>query len=140
MGIFLEVPLRYRSCGVERVDNGEREIQDPGVLAQVIVSKYADHLPLYQQSAIFAREGIDQDRSTSADWVGGLSALLDPLIESIGQHVAGRARRGCPPYLAQCEPDADIEVNGPALAGVGIVCHLRGVAIEILWRDFQLDS
>jgi hypothetical protein len=53
----------------------------------VIVSKYADHLPLYRQSAIFAREGIDLDRSTLADWVGGVSALLDPLIGAIGRHV-----------------------------------------------------
>ncbi len=64
-----------------------RGLAGPGLLAHVIVSKYADHLPLYRQSAIFAREGIDLDRSTLADWVGGVSALLDPLIEAIGRHV-----------------------------------------------------
>lgn len=64
-----------------------RGLAGPGLLAHVIVSKYADHLPLYRQSAIFAREGIDLDRSTLADWVGGATALLDPLIETIARHV-----------------------------------------------------
>jgi transposase len=48
----------------------ERGLPGPGLLAHVLVSKYADHLPLYRQSEIFAREGIDLDRSTLADWVG----------------------------------------------------------------------
>jgi transposase len=64
-----------------------RGLAGPGLLAHVIVSKYADHLPLYRQSAIYAREGLDLDRSTLADWVGGASALLDPLVEAIARHV-----------------------------------------------------
>ncbi len=47
----------------------------------------ATHLPLYRQSEIYAREGVELDRSTLADWVGGASALLDPLVEAIGRHV-----------------------------------------------------
>ena len=47
----------------------------------------ADHLPLYRQSEIYAREGVDLDRSTLADWVGGASALLGPLVEAVGRHV-----------------------------------------------------
>ena len=47
----------------------ERGRPGPGLLAHVLVSKYADHLPLYRQSQIYAREGIDLDRSTMADWV-----------------------------------------------------------------------
>jgi transposase len=39
-------------------------------VAQVLVSKYADHLPLYRQAQIYARQGIDLDRSTLADWIG----------------------------------------------------------------------
>jgi transposase len=39
-------------------------------VAQVLVSKYADHLPLYRQTQIYARQGINPDRSTLADWVG----------------------------------------------------------------------
>jgi hypothetical protein len=55
----------------------------------VLVAKYGDHLPLYRQSQIFAREGIDLDRSTLAGWVGKSTALLEPLADAIGRHVLG---------------------------------------------------
>ena len=48
----------------------ERGRPGPGLLAHVLVSKYCDHLPLYRQSRIFARENVDLDRSTLAGWVG----------------------------------------------------------------------
>jgi transposase len=64
----------------------ERGVAGPGLLAHVLVSKYCDHLPLYRQSQIYAREGIDLDRSTLADWVGGASALLEPLVRAIGRY------------------------------------------------------
>jgi transposase len=64
-----------------------RGIAGPGLLAHVLVSKYCDHLPLHRQSQIYAREGIDLDRSTLADWVGSASNLLDPLVRAIGRHV-----------------------------------------------------
>ena len=48
-------------------------------VAQVLVSKYADHLPLYRQAQIYARQGIDLDRSTLADWVGHAAWHLRPL-------------------------------------------------------------
>lgn len=57
----------------------------PGLLAHVLVSKYSDHLPLYRQSQIFAREGVDLDRSTLADWVGRSTSLLEPLADAIGR-------------------------------------------------------
>jgi transposase len=47
-----------------------RGLAGPGLLAHVLVSKYCDHLPLHRQSQIYAREGVDLDRSTLADWVG----------------------------------------------------------------------
>jgi transposase len=65
----------------------ERGRPGPGLLAHIAVAKYADGLPLYRQSAIYAREGIDLDRSTLADWVGRMAALLDPLVQAIGRHV-----------------------------------------------------
>lgn len=65
----------------------ERGRPGPALLAHVAVSKYADGLPLYRQSAIYAREGIDLDRSTLADWIGRMAALLDPLVQAIGRHV-----------------------------------------------------
>jgi transposase len=64
-----------------------RGLAGPGLLAHVLVSKYADHLPLYRQSEIYARDGIDLDRSTLADWVGGASGLLAPLVASLKTHV-----------------------------------------------------
>ena len=70
----------------------ERGRPGPGLLAHVLVNKYADHLPLYRQSQIFDREGLDLDRSTLADWVGKSTALLEPLADAIGRHVlAGQA-------------------------------------------------
>ncbi|HEY4471029.1 MAG TPA: IS66 family transposase [Stellaceae bacterium] len=65
----------------------ERGRPGPGLLAHVVVSKYADGLPLYRQSEIYARQDIDIDRSTMADWVGCMAALLDPLVAAIGKHV-----------------------------------------------------
>ena len=70
----------------------ERGRPGPGLLAHVLVSKYADHLPLYRQSQIFERDGLGLDRSTLADWVGKSTALLEPLADAIGRHVlAGHA-------------------------------------------------
>jgi len=70
----------------------ERGRPGPGLIAHVLVSKYADHLPLYRQSQIYKREGLDLDRSTLAGWVGQSTALLAPLADAIGRHVlAGQA-------------------------------------------------
>jgi transposase len=65
----------------------DKGMAGPGLLAHVLVNKYADHLPLYRQSQIFQREGIDLDRSTLADWVGKSAALLEPLADAIQRHV-----------------------------------------------------
>jgi transposase len=65
----------------------ERGIAGPALLAHVLVSKYCDHQPLYRQSQIYAREGIDLDRSTLADWVGATSSLMRPLVQALGSYV-----------------------------------------------------
>jgi transposase len=65
----------------------ERGKPGPALLAHVLVSKYADHLPLYRQAQIYEREGVEIDRSTMADWVGRCSVLVDPLVEAVGRHV-----------------------------------------------------
>jgi transposase len=65
----------------------DRGLAGPGLLAHVLVAKYADHLPLYRQSEIFARERIDLDRSTLADWVGGASRTLQPLVDALKRYV-----------------------------------------------------
>jgi len=64
----------------------ERGLPGPKLLAHVAVSKYADHLPLYRQSDIYERAGVDLDRSTMADWIGQLGFLLEPLAQEIGRH------------------------------------------------------
>lgn len=65
----------------------DRGIPGPGLLAHVLVSKYADHLPLYRQAGIYAREGVELERSTLADWVGSAARLLEPLVNALSKHV-----------------------------------------------------
>ena len=62
------------------------------LVAHVLVSKYADHLPLYRQSQIYARQGIELDRSTLADWVGRAAAELRPLHERLFEHLKALAQ------------------------------------------------
>lgn len=64
-----------------------RGLAGAGLLAHVLVAKYCDHLPLYRQSAIYAREGVELGRSTLADWVGQCNVLLRPLVEALRRHV-----------------------------------------------------
>jgi transposase len=64
-----------------------RAMAGASVLAHVIMSKYADHLPLYRQAEIYARDGLDLDRSMLAEWVGKAAWLLRPLADRIAQHV-----------------------------------------------------
>jgi transposase len=59
-----------------RIEGG---IPTESLIAHVLVSKYADHCPLYRQAQIYARQGIELDRSTLADWVGRAAALLAPV-------------------------------------------------------------
>ena len=65
----------------------ERGLAGPGLLAHVLVSKYADHLPLYRQAEIYERAGVELDRATLADWVGATSRLLAPLGEALRRYV-----------------------------------------------------
>jgi len=95
------IPAQLRVIVVRRPKYGCRACQDVVVqaaaptrliegglpteatVAQVLVSKYADHLPLYRQTQIFARQGIALDRSTLADWVGRAAWLLKPIHERL---------------------------------------------------------
>ena len=65
----------------------QRGMAGPGLLAHVLVGKYADSLPLYRQCQIYAREGLMLERSTLTDWVGQAARLLTPLAQAIGRHV-----------------------------------------------------
>lgn len=59
----------------------EKGLAEPGLLAHVIVSKYADHLPLHRQERILARSGIEISRSTTCGWARQCASLLRPLHE-----------------------------------------------------------
>jgi transposase len=87
-----------RACGtIHQAPAPERPIAkglaSPGLLAHVLVAKYCDHLPLYRQSQIFARHGVEIDRSTLANWVGGTCWWLEPLQARLAAHVFGSTRR-----------------------------------------------
>jgi transposase len=65
----------------------KRCLAGPALLAHVLAAKYANHIPLNRQSEIYAREGVELDRSTLAGWVGASSQLLKPLVEAVRNHV-----------------------------------------------------
>ena len=59
----------------------------PGLLAQVIVAKHNDHLPLYRQEQIYSRSGVQLSRSTMANWIGQCGVQLEPLVQALREHV-----------------------------------------------------
>jgi transposase len=97
--VIRHVRPKFACAGCERVVEApaparpiDHGLPGPGLLAHVLVSKYGDHQPLYRQSQIFAREGIDLDRSTLAGWVGAASELLTPLVDEIRKHVLAASK------------------------------------------------
>jgi transposase len=87
-------------------------------VAQVLVSKYADHLPLYRQAQIYARQGIELDRSTLADWVGRAAFMLRPVHERLLAALKGSAK------LFADETTAPVLDPGRGLAEFGALCAL----------------
>jgi len=92
--VIRHVRPKFACSGCDRVVEApapsrpiERGVAGPGLLAHVLVSKFADHLPLYRQSEIYARQGVEIERSTLAGWVGTASDLLSPLVSAIQKHV-----------------------------------------------------
>lgn len=70
----------------------ERALAGAGLMAHVLVSKYADHTPLYRQNQIFARDGVELAVSTLSDIVGGAAWLLTPLAQAMGRYVLSGAK------------------------------------------------
>jgi transposase len=70
----------------------EGGIPTEATVAHVLVAKYADHLPLYRQAQIYARQGIVLDRSTLGDWVGKAAFLLRPVHERLFERLKASAR------------------------------------------------
>ena len=70
-------------------------------LAHVLVSKYADHLPLYRQSQILARAGLNLHRAVLADWVGKAAFHLKPIVDQMAEHMKRSGVSGrCGPLVA----------------------------------------
>jgi transposase len=69
----------------------DKGIPSAGLLAQVLVAKYADHQPLYRQEAIFERAGVAIPRSTLAQWVGACGVQLQPLVDALRSALLARA-------------------------------------------------
>jgi len=65
----------------------EKGLPGPGLLAQVAVSKFADHLPLHRQTHLFARHGVTLSRQTLCDWMGRAARLVAPLVTLMQQQV-----------------------------------------------------
>jgi transposase len=92
--VIRQVRPKLACAGCDKIVQAEapsrpiaRGMAGPGLLAHVLVSKYSDHLPLYRQEQIYAREGVELDRSTMAAWVGETSQLLEPLVGALRRHV-----------------------------------------------------
>ena len=69
----------------------DKGIPTAGLLAQVLVAKYADHLPLYRQEGIFARAGFAIARSTLGAWVGMCGVQLQPLVDALKDEILSHA-------------------------------------------------
>ena len=102
----------------------ERGLPGPALLAHVLIAKYCDHLPLHRQSVIYARAGVELERSTLADWVGSAVFLLTALAEAIGRH----ARAG-PAIHADDTPVPVLDPGAvrPRPAGSGCSCATSGL-------------
>jgi transposase len=79
----------------------------PGLLAQVTIAKYTDHLPLYRQEAIYARSGVEIGRNTLAEWVGAVGYALEPLVAALRrQLLTGPVLHADETPVAQLDPGA----------------------------------
>jgi transposase len=97
-----------RSCENDGADNVAGVVQAPAparlivgglpteaLIAQVVVSKHADHLPLYRQAQILARQGVEIERSTLAHWVGAAAAELQPLHDHLVRQLKASPKLFC---------------------------------------------
>jgi transposase len=129
---FQQAPLPSRPI--------ERGRPGPGLLAHVLVSKYCDHCPLYRQCQIYAREGIDLERSTLADWVGKITALLEPLANLIARYV----RQG-PALFADDTPVKLLSPGNKRTKTARVWAYVRderpwnGKAPPCAWYQFTID-
>ncbi len=103
----------------------------PGLLAHVVSSKYADHLPLYRQEQIFQRHGVEVTRRTLSEWNGAVADLLEPIVRAMHRELV------CQSPWIQCD-DTTLDVQDPSRAPEIRTGHLwvyRGELGEVVY-DF----
>jgi transposase len=115
----------------------ERGMAGPGLLAHVLAGKYGDHLPLYRQAEIYAREGVDLDRTLLAQWVASATALLTPLTDALRAHVL--AADLCTPTIRRFRCSRPGAAR-PRPVGFGRMCATRGQQPARLRRRSGLPS
>jgi len=103
-------------CGtIHQASAPERPIAkglaSPGLLAHVLIAKYCDHLPLYRQSQISARHGVEIDCSTLANWVGGTCWWLEPLRAPLAAHVFGIGQAICRRHADPCLSSLTVPIS-----------------------------
>lgn len=97
----------------------DKGLPAPGLLAQVLVAKYADHCPLHRQEGIYARMGVELPRSTMAGWIGQLEVLLEPLVDALrGELLAER-------YLQADETTVPVLAPGTGRTATGYLWAYR---------------
>ncbi len=96
----------------------------PGLLAQVVTSKYSDHLPLYRQEQIFQRHGVDVTRRTLSEWNGAVADLLEPIVRAMHREQV------CQSPWIQCD-DTTLDVQDPTRAPEIQTGHLWAYRAEL---------
>ena len=118
----------------------ERGMAGPGLLAHVLVGKYGDHVPLYRQSEIYAREGVGLDRTLLAQWVGHTSALLAPLTDALRRHVfAGDVVHGDDTPIPVLAPGRGKTKTGRLWTYVRDERPCGGQAAPVVWFVYSAD-
>ncbi len=85
----------------------DKGIPTSGLLAQVLIAKYLDHLPLYRQEAMFGRAGLAIPQSTLAQWVGKCGVALQPLVDALkGEMLGHRVLHADETPVAMLDPGA----------------------------------
>ncbi len=109
----------------------DRGLAAPDLLAQVVVAKYVDHLPLYRQEAIYARSGIAIPRSTLAEWVGRCGVALQPLVDRMRE-----ALRSLSVLHADETPVGLLDPGAGKTRRAYIFAYRSGIGPPILVFDF----
>lgn len=128
--VIEEVRPKYacpRGCGVKAAEKPavaiEKGLPGPGLLAQVAVSKYGDHLPLYRQESIFRRHGVELSRKTMCDWMAACANL-------VSQPGVGANERSGTDF--QNRPNRR---HASAGTGSGADAHTHRTNLNLRWRS-----